>query len=149
MKNEEWMEEENCMSETLSIHDLTFELRRSSKRKTIGIMIDRRGELIISAPQECSHEHIKRVAEEKYRWIYTRLAKKEMLFRHPRRKEFLTGESFFYLGYNYRLQVLDSTQQDNDTLPLNFAGGWFLLREDERAQAQEHFIDWYSTRALE
>ncbi len=137
------------MSETLIIHDLTFELRRSSKRKSIGIMIDRRGELILSAPQECSDGHIKRVAEEKYRWVYTRLAQKEMLFRHPRQKEFLTGESFFYLGYNYRLQLLAPTQRDNNTLPLNLAGGWFLLREDERAHAQEHFIDWYSARALE
>ncbi len=137
------------MGETLVIHDLTFELRRSSKRKSIGIMIDRRGELILSAPQECSHEHIKHVAEEKYRWIYTRLAKKEMLFRPPRQKEFLTGESFFYLGYNYRLQLLPLAQQDNNTPPLCFVGGWFLLREDERAQAQEHFITWYSIHALE
>ena len=137
------------MSETLNMHDLTFELRRSSKRKSIGIMIDRRGELILSVPQECSREHIKHVVEEKYRWIYTRLAKKEMLFRRPRQKEFLTGESFSYLGYTYRLQILNPAQQDNNTPPLRFAGGWFFLREDERIHAQQHFIDWYSTRASE
>jgi len=137
------------MSETLVIHDLTFELRRSSKRRSIGITIDRRGELILSAPQECSHEQIKRVAEEKYRWIYTRLARKEMLFRPPRQKEFLAGESFSYLGYNYRLQLLSPDKLANDTPPLHFAGDWFLLREDERHKAQEHFIIWYSTQALE
>ncbi len=141
---------ENEMNETLVILDLTFELRRSSKRTSIGIIIDRRGELILSAPQECTHEHIKRVAEEKYRWIYTRLAKKEMLFRPPHQKEFLTGESFFYMGYNYRLQLLSLSQLDtNNTPPLSFAGEWFLLREDERDRAQEHFITWYSTHALE
>lgn len=137
------------MSEILTVHDLTFELRRSSKRKSIGITIDRRGELILSAPMECPREHIRHVAEEKYRWIYTRLTKKEMLFRPPRPKEFLTGECFFYLGYNYRLQVLPPTQYDRDTPPLQFLGGWFILREDERVHAQEHFIKWYSTRGQE
>ena len=111
--------------ETLVVHDLTFELRRSSRRTNIGIVIDRRGELLLYAPQACPREYIQRVAEEKYRWIYSRLAKKEMLFRPPRQKEFLTGESFSYLGYTYLLQVLPTAQQ-NDAPPLGFTGGWFL-----------------------
>jgi len=45
------------MNETLIVHDLTFELRRSSKRKNIGIIIDRRGELILAAPLECPQAH--------------------------------------------------------------------------------------------
>jgi predicted metal-dependent hydrolase len=134
--------------ETLVVHDLMFELRRSSRRTNIGIVIDRRGELLLYAPQACPREYIQRVAEEKYRWIYSRLAKKEMLFRPPRQKEFLTGESFSYLGYTYLLQVLPTAQQ-NDAPPLGFTGGWFLLREDERTLAQEHFISWYSIRAQE
>src|SRR6266516_4234747 len=105
------------MSETLIVHDLTFELRRSSKRKSIGITIDRRGELILSAPLECPQEVVQRTAEEKYRWIYTRLAKKEMLFRPPRPKEFLTGESFYYLGHSYRLQLLPVSRSDDVTPP--------------------------------
>lgn len=132
------------MSETLIVHDLTFELRRSSKRKSIGITIDRRGELILSAPLECPQEVVQRTAEEKYRWIYTRLAKKEMLFRPPRPKEFLTGESFYYLGHSYRLQVLSKTQYDTNTEPLHLQGGWFLLRADEREHGQQHFSKWYS-----
>ncbi len=134
------------MSETLTVHDLTFELRRSSKCKSIGITIDRRGELILSAPLECPRELIQRTAQEKYRWIYTRLAKKEMLFRPPRPKQFLTGESFYYLGYSYRLQLLTTTRFDSDTPPLCLQGEWFLLRSDERARGQEHFIHWYSER---
>jgi len=136
------------MSETLVVHDLIFELRRSDKRKSIGIIIDRRGELIISAPIACPREQIQHTAEEKYRWIYTRLAKKEMLFRPPRPKEFLTGESFPYLGYSYRLQLLPPTHYDSDTLPLRLSRGWFLLRGDERARGQEHFIKWYSEQGL-
>lgn len=132
------------MSETLTIYDLTFEVRRSSKRRAIGITIDRHGELILSAPLECPIEVIRRTAEDKYRWIYTRLAKKEMLFRPPRPKEFLTGESFSYLGYDYRLQVLAPSHYDSKTPPLSFQERWFLLREDEQRRGQEHFIKWYS-----
>lgn len=136
------------MSETLTVHDLTFEIRRSNKRKSIGITIDRRGELILAAPAECPNDVVQRTAEEKYRWIYTKLAKKEMLFRPPRPKEFLTGEIFSYLGHPFRLQVLSTTHRDSSTLPLRFAGGWFFLREDERARGQEHFIRWYSESGL-
>ena len=136
------------MSETLQVHDLTFELRRSDRRKNISIIIDRRGELILSVPQECPREFIQRTAEEKYRWIYTRLAKKELLFRPPRPKEFLTGESFSYLGYTYRLQLLPVSRYDDVTPPLCFQKGWFLLREDERTCAWDHFIKWYSQRGL-
>jgi len=136
------------MNEHVKVFDLTFELRRSSKRKRIGIIIDRRGELILATPLECPREVAQRIAEEKYRWIYTRLAKKEMLFRPQRSKEFLTGESFHYLGYSYCLQLLPSTQYDNDTPPLRLHKDWFLLRDDERARGQEHFIAWYSKQGL-
>ncbi len=136
------------MNEQVRVHDLIFELRRSNKRKSIGIIIDRRGELILATPLECPREVAQRIAEEKYRWIYTRLAKKEMLFRPPRSKEFLTGESFQYLGYSYCLQLLPSTQYDSDTPPLRLHKDWFLLRDDKRAGGQEHFSAWYSVQGL-
>lgn len=140
------IEQIKTQAETLTVYDLTFELRRSSKRKSIGIIIDRRGELILAAPQDCPREQVQRTAEERYRWIYTRLAKKEMLFRPPRPKQFMSGESFSYLGYLYRLQVLPVQKYDEDTPPLHLSGEWFLLRADERERGAQHFIEWYNTR---
>ena len=39
------------MSETLEIGGLTFEVRRSRRRQTLGLTVDRRGELRIHAPE--------------------------------------------------------------------------------------------------
>ncbi len=38
------------MSETLVVDDLSFEVRRSARRRTLEITLDRGGELRISAP---------------------------------------------------------------------------------------------------
>ena len=67
------------LTESLTVGDLQFEIRRSPKRKTVGITIDRGGDLILTAPPDCSREQIERIAHDKQFWIYTKLAEKELL----------------------------------------------------------------------
>lgn len=124
----------------ITIDDLNFELRWSAKRKTIGITIGRMGELILSAPVDCPQEIIERAAREKYRWIYTKLAQKEMLFKTPPTKEFVNGEGFYYLGRSYRLRLVPPIA---NTPPLELRNDRFLLREDEVEHGEAHFINWY------
>jgi predicted metal-dependent hydrolase len=90
----------------ITIDNLNFELRRSAKRKTIGITIGRMGELILSAPADCPQEIIERAVREKYRWIYSKLAHKEMYFKTPPSKEYVDGQGFYYLGRSYRLRLV-------------------------------------------
>jgi predicted metal-dependent hydrolase len=125
------------------IDDLNFELRWSAKRKTIGITIGRMGELILSAPVDCPQEIIERAAREKYRWIYTKLAQKEMLFKTPATKEFVNGEGFYYLGRSYRLRLIPPI---TNTPPLELRNDRFLLREDEVEHGDAHFVNWYTTQ---
>ncbi len=131
------------MSNTITIENLTFELRRSDRRTTIGITIGRMGELILSAPPDCPQELIEQVAQEKYRWISTKLAQKEMLFRLPPVKEFIDGEGFYYLGRSYRLRLAHVPATDTSTPPLCLHKDRFLLRPDEIQRGEEHFINWY------
>jgi predicted metal-dependent hydrolase len=39
------------MNETLEIGGLTFDVRRSSRRRTLGLTVDRHGELLVHAPE--------------------------------------------------------------------------------------------------
>jgi len=135
------------MRNNISVGDLTFELRRSEKRKTIGITIGRMGELILSAPLDCPQELIERAAEEKYRWIYTKLAQKEMLFKAPPTKVFVNGEGFYYLGRSYRLRLVPAA--GNSSSPLELYNERFLLREDEVERGEEHFTRWYIAQGRE
>lgn len=45
------------MTETLHIAALDFEVRRSSRRKTLGLTVDRAGELVVHAPESMRLTH--------------------------------------------------------------------------------------------
>jgi predicted metal-dependent hydrolase len=130
------------MSETLEVDELVYHVRRSAKRKTLGITIDRDGVLILDAPADCAWATIKAMGREKSLWVYSKLAERDMLFRPKRAREYVTGETFYYLGRAYRLRLVKP--EEDDQQPLVLHGGWFHLRTDEVAQAGKHFRDWYT-----
>jgi predicted metal-dependent hydrolase len=135
------------MSQDLTIDDLSFELRRSEKRKTVGITIERNGTLVLAAPADCPLERIEQIAKEKRFWIYTKLAEKEMLFKPQRSKEYVTGEGFYYLGRSYRLSLINPSTTQKDIQPLRLHQGRFMLRRDEHRRARGHFVKWYIEHA--
>lgn len=132
------------MSETLRIGDLTFEIRRSDRRKTLGLTVDRGGELVIHSPESARQDELEQWTRSKLLWVHRKLALKEELAPKVREPEFVTGERFRYLGRSYRLVVV-SKQKD----ALAFTGGYFSLRRDERERGTEHFRKWYSTNGQE
>lgn len=128
------------MNSVLTVDDLAFEVRRSSRRKTLQVTVDRGGELVISAPEWCDETAMADFVREKKFWIYTKLAEKERL-RQPRvEKEFANGEGFLYLGRSHRLLIVEDTEQD---VPLKLERGRFRLRRADLPKAREHFIRWY------
>lgn len=129
------------MSEHIVIDDLTFELRRSASRRTLGITVDRGGELVLHAPEAYSRQVIEETARRRQFWVYTKLAEKDLLFRRVFRKEFVSGEGFHYLGRSYRLLLVDAA---DSTSPLRLHQGRFQLRRDALPRAREHFVRWYT-----
>ena len=132
------------MSETLKIGELTFEIRRSNRRKTFGLTVDRGGELVIHCPESARQDLLEQWTRSKLLWVHRKLALKEELAPKVREPEFVTGERFRYLGRSYRLVVI-SEQAD----ALAFTGGHFSLRRDARESGNEHFRRWYSTHGQE
>ena len=63
------------MSEIVVIDDLSFTVRRSARRTTVGLTIDRDGELVLSVPSDCPTETARQIASAKRLWIYTKLAR--------------------------------------------------------------------------
>jgi len=106
--------------ELLAVDDLTFEVRRSPRRKTLQITLDRGGELIIAAPPETDRALLAEFVREKRFWLYTKIAEKEARRQTLDAKEFVTGEGFPYLGRSYRLLLVE--EQD---APLKLEAGRF------------------------
>ncbi|MEZ2309891.1 M48 family metallopeptidase [Paraburkholderia sp. RCC_158] len=126
----------------LTVGDLQFIVRRSGRRRTMQITVERTGELVLCAPPDVDDAHLREFVAEKRFWIYTKLAEKDRLKRSVPRKEFVGGEGFLYLGRSHRLKLVD--QQD---VPLKLVNGRFALRRDALPAARAHFIRWYSERA--
>jgi predicted metal-dependent hydrolase len=127
----------------LTVDGLTYELRRSERRKTLGITVDRDGSLILTAPEDCPEETIQQTARKKELWIHTKLAEKRLLFRPKPPKEYVTGEGFYYLGRSYRLLLVGVPEDQAASPALRLRRGRFELRRDERHRADEHFVTWY------
>lgn len=126
------------------VDELDFELRTSERRKTVGITVDRNGELVLAAPKGVAKDTLRGFVRAKRFWIYKKLAEKAQLQRPVPRKEFVDGEGFLYLGRSYRLKLVD-----NQAEPLKLIAGRFRLRRDLAAEGRSHFIRWYTERGQE
>ncbi|MBD1881275.1 SprT family zinc-dependent metalloprotease [Coleofasciculus sp. FACHB-T130] len=128
---------------TITFGDLSFELRHSAKRRTIGITVERDGQLILASPPEVPMETLEKVVRDKRLWIYSKLLKKESLNPPTTVKEYVSGEGFYYLGRSYRLKLVDGV---NRQPPLRLYQSRFELQRDAQARGREEFIRWYCDR---
>lgn len=126
------------------VDELCFELRRSRRRSTVQVTVDRFGELVLSAPERCDMGVLERFVRERRLWIYTKLAQKASQRPPLVRKEFVNGEGFPYLGRSYRLLLVD--EQD---VPLKLTNGRFQLDRRVLGQARSRFVEWYAKRGRE
>ncbi len=126
----------------LVVDDLRFEVRRSTRRQSVQITVDRGGELVLSAPEGCSADVMAAFVREKRFWIYTKLAEKERLNPPVGQRELLSGEGFPYLGRSYRLLLVDE-----QAVPVKLERGRFRLRRADAADGYRHLLRWYRDHA--
>ncbi|GAB4276117.1 MAG: hypothetical protein Kow0092_31820 [Deferrisomatales bacterium] len=126
------------MTEPLEVGGLAFEVRRSARRRTLGITVDRGGELVLHVPDRAPEEEILAWARSKLLWVHQKLALKEEVAARLRQPEFVSSESLWYLGRAYRLAVVPEQAE-----LLRCDGRRFFLRRDVRARGTELFRQWY------
>src|SRR5690242_11132503 len=112
------------MSETLKIEGLNFNVQRSARRRTIGITVEREGDLSIAIPERADMAQVEKTVRGKLFWVFTKLAEKALLFQPTPEKEYVSGEGFYYLGRSYRLSLVDG-QGENAASRLRLANGRF------------------------
>ena len=115
------------MTDKLQVGGLDFEVRRSANRQTLGITVDRNGGLVAHAPVETSADELVRWIQRKLLWVHRKLALKETSFSSASGPEYISGESFSYLGRRYPLKLVEQQRE-----PLRLDGARFLLRRDAR-----------------
>ncbi|HVZ36071.1 MAG TPA: SprT family zinc-dependent metalloprotease [Polyangiaceae bacterium] len=127
---------------SLTLGDLRFEVRRSDRRTTLGLTVERDGSLILSAPAEVADTRLEKFAREKRFWVYQKLAAKEALPPPLPARRYVNGEAFPYLGRSHRLLLV--AQQD---VPVKLEAGRFRMRRDEVSRGRHAMVEWYVTHA--
>lgn len=84
---------------------ISYGIRRSSQRKTVAVTVTPPGQVLLTAPRDTPIERLDAVVHAKAKWIASRLRLVRPPEPVPSPREFVGGESFLYLGRQYRLEV--------------------------------------------
>ena len=127
----------------MKLEDIDIKIEKTERRKTISIFIERDGSAKVLAPASASDETIKTAIKSKEYLIFTKLAKWKALNQGKVNREYVNGQSFLYLGRNYRLKLTE-----NQEVPLKIKGGFFLLDKNYLSKAEKVFKEFYKEKAL-
>jgi predicted metal-dependent hydrolase len=111
-----------------------------SKRRTLTLIVENDGSLIVRAPIRVSEKMIREFADSHTLWIEKKQAQARVVISSPAKK-FAAGEVFPYLGQSYVLEVVGGQKK---ALQLD---GNFKLTEHAQGNAQKAFQDWYRNQA--
>jgi len=124
----------------------SYQLIRS-RRRTIALEISREGCLIVRAPLRVSQSYLDDVIQRRQAWISQHLNKIIQRQRLLPAKQFVSGESFLYLGQTYPLRLIQYPVGNKNFCSLQFTNNEFLLAESVRASARGIWQRWYKTQA--
>lgn len=110
-----------------------------SKRRTVSLVVNREGQLVVRAPKRVSRAEIERLVQEKSDWVQKVLEKAKQ--RQIPKKQFAEGELFWYLGKQHPLRFSLNKR------PASMEQGELWLWQG--ADAKKALTKWYKTRAQE
>lgn len=113
-----------------------------TRRRTVAMIVQPDGKLVVRAPLRMPEGAIREFVESHAEWVRRRQSEAR-LAAPPPPKQYVSGESFPYLGNIYPLTIVARGRPG-----LRFSDGFFLA-EAARPRAEQFFIRWYKARAAE
>ncbi len=137
------------MNTSLQYFGFDYQVVRSRKRKHARIKVQD-CQVFVVVPESTRDERIQQLLKQKNRWINEKL-KVQASVPPVKPKEYVSGESFAYLGRNYRLKVINEKPE-----PVKLNKGRFMVQvpvdisEERRTQRiQDKLTRWYKEHALQ
>ena len=124
-----------------------------SRRKTIGIRIEKNGEVRVSAPIKLGRKHIEDVIREKAGWIIKKVDEVKKKNSNIVQREYVNGEKLLYLGKEYTLEVVERSsnraevRMQDDKIIVYITHG--LLGEQRKQTIKKILEKWYRKRFSE
>src|SRR3989338_3856503 len=131
--------------------DIDFFIERSPRRNTVSLFVDPYKGGYLRAPVGTSLETLSRVVYSRGAWILKKQKRideiKELLPQH----EGVSGETFLYLGKQYRLKIVNNhTKKNNAALKGRhlIVQGHFGNNGEYKNQIKRNLKQWYKRHAL-
>lgn len=125
---------------------LTYTLRYTSRRRTVGIFVEPDGRVAVLAPPAASMERIEQIMRRRIKWIRRKQRITETLPSPPQPREWVAGETHRYLGRQYRLKLVKGSPSS-----VKLVGGYFFVTTSDPEntdRVQELMEGWYKNHAI-
>jgi hypothetical protein len=115
-----------------------------TKRKTIGITVNPEMHVIVKAPDNTSLELIETKVRKRAPWIIKQLNFFLTFHPKPNEKKYVTGESHFYLGKQYRIEIIENKKNE-----VHYKGNYIQINTKNKSNVKDLLNDWYRIKAKE
>lgn len=113
------------------------------KRKTLGIYIDVYGNIEIRVPKDTKELQVQELVKQKFEWIYKKSNEMKERTKGFKKKTYVQGETFMYLGKDYPIQVFVRNEIDKNNAVLEEDILKVYVKIDEDTQVQEALKRFY------
>ena len=103
--------------------EVEYSVRRSNRRRTADIVVERDGEVLVRLPKRFPDAFADKLISQKRYWVLKSLAEWRAMNSRRISREFRSGEGFLYLGSSYRLAIVSDQEE-----PLVLRDGRFFLK---------------------
>ena len=123
--------------------DLDIAIIRS-KRKTVSLYVERDGSVSARVPEDITEEELQNVVKSKEYQLYKNLAEWDQTNASRINRDYVSGQSFLYLGRNYRLKYVDDQVKG-----VKLVNGSFQITRKNQSKSKEYFIQFYKNKLVE
>jgi predicted metal-dependent hydrolase len=124
---------------------LSYTLRRTGRRRTIGIIVEPDSRVVVLAPVAAELHRVEQIVRRRLPWIRRQRRSFEALPPPPLPRQWVAGETHRYLGRQYRLKLFAGSERS-----VRLVGGYFLVtlpNPANRAAVRRLVEGWYLRHA--
>lgn len=139
---------------TFGSKKIHYAIRKTRRKKTVAIQVQPDSTVIVLTPQLIETEKIKRIVLKRAKWIIEKQEKLKKLKKSIPQKDFVSGESFPFLGRQYRLKVIRSTNGHEKNCGIHNGRLLIYIKNNLKDKAtakivRNKLIEWYTEQAKE
>ncbi len=141
----------SSFSLTIKNSPFNCQIVRKPRRKTVSISVKPDCSVRVLVPAKLPEKNIVELLQQKQDWIQSKITFFQENKHNHQPKEYVSGETFTYLGKKYRLKIVPDS--DNESVKLK--NGKFVVhlptdvsQESEKATVKKLLLRWYREHAI-